>query len=107
MITSLTADLISTQFHFMTLLYSFITLSWINTTYPQVTDAMTKMHDRKNIGKLLLDLSMEPRPRPTTPAKTKKEEKKEDKENTDKDSKDSKENGKTEKEEEAKTEAKK
>lgn len=70
----------------------------------QVTDAMTKMHDRKNVGKLLLDLSMEPRPRPTTPAKTKKEEKKEDKENADKDSK---ENGKNEKEEEAKAEAKK
>ncbi|XP_063871322.1 synaptic vesicle membrane protein VAT-1 homolog-like [Scylla paramamosain] len=84
----------------------------IDSTYAleDVTDAMTKMHDRKNVGKLLLDLSMEPRPRPTTPAKTKKEEKKEDKENEkdkEKDSKDSKEkdskeDAKTDKEEEVK-----
>lgn len=84
----------------------------IDSTYAleDVTDAMTKMHDRKNVGKLLLDLSMDPRPRPTTPAKTKKEEKKDDKENAEKDSKDSKdskENGKNEKEEEAKADAKK
>lgn len=76
----------------------------IDSTYAleDVTDAMTKMHDRKNVGKLLLDLSMEPRPRPTTPAKTKKEEKKEDKENAEKDAKDPKEDVKAEKEEEAK-----
>lgn len=48
--------------------------------------AMQKMHDRKNIGKLLLDPSKEPEPKPATPLKTKgksidkdeKEKKKED-----------------------------
>ncbi|KAL1497566.1 hypothetical protein ABEB36_008504 [Hypothenemus hampei] len=34
-----------------------------------VADAMQKMHDRKNIGKLVLDPSMEPKPKPATPAK--------------------------------------
>ena len=28
----------------------------------QVAEAMQKMHDRKNIGKLLLDPSLEPKP---------------------------------------------
>ncbi|XP_076046819.1 synaptic vesicle membrane protein VAT-1 homolog-like [Oratosquilla oratoria] len=45
-----------------------------------VTEAMAKMHERRNVGKLLLDLSMEAKPKPTTPAKTKKEDKKETKE---------------------------
>lgn len=36
-----------------------------------VAEAMQKMHDRKNIGKLVLDPSMEPKPKPATPAKTK------------------------------------
>ncbi|KAK3872812.1 hypothetical protein Pcinc_022133 [Petrolisthes cinctipes] len=58
----------------------------IDSTYAleDVTDAMTKMHERKNVGKLLLDLSMEPRPRPVTPAKSKKEEKDKDKGSVDK-----------------------
>lgn len=39
---------------------------------------MQKMHDRKNIGKLILDPSAEPKPKPATPAKVKaKKEKKE------------------------------
>lgn len=36
-----------------------------------VAEAMQKMHDRKNIGKLVLDPSLEPKPKPATPAKTK------------------------------------
>lgn len=39
---------------------------------------MQKMHDRKNIGKLVLDPAAEPKPKPATPAKIKvKKEKKE------------------------------
>jgi hypothetical protein len=39
---------------------------------------MQKMHDRKNIGKLVLDPAAEPKPKPATPAKVKaKKEKKE------------------------------
>jgi NADPH:quinone reductase-like Zn-dependent oxidoreductase len=40
-----------------------------------VTEAMQKMHDRKNIGKIILDPSAEPKPKPATPAKAKKEKK--------------------------------
>ncbi|KAL6956934.1 Type I Polyketide synthase, partial [Sarracenia purpurea var. burkii] len=36
-----------------------------------VSEAMQKMHDRKNVGKLVLDPSMEPKPKPATPLKTK------------------------------------
>ncbi|KAI8420048.1 hypothetical protein MSG28_008638 [Choristoneura fumiferana] len=36
-----------------------------------VAEAMQKMHDRKNIGKLVLDPSLEPKPKPATPAKGK------------------------------------
>ncbi|XP_045501768.1 synaptic vesicle membrane protein VAT-1 homolog-like isoform X1 [Colias croceus] len=36
-----------------------------------VGEAMQKMHDRKNIGKLVLDPSLEPKPKPATPAKGK------------------------------------
>lgn len=51
---------------------------------------MQKMHDRKNIGKLILDPSLEPKPKPATPLKTKgksidkedKEKKKEDEAST-------------------------
>jgi len=43
-----------------------------------VTEAMQKMHDRKNIGKIVLDPAAEPKPKPATPAKIKvKKEKKE------------------------------
>ncbi|XP_021925409.1 synaptic vesicle membrane protein VAT-1 homolog-like [Zootermopsis nevadensis] len=51
-----------------------------------VPEAMQKMHDRKNIGKIVLDPEMEPKPKPATPAKGKakggdKEEKKKEEEN--------------------------
>lgn len=36
-----------------------------------VVEAMQKMHERKNIGKLVLDPSLEPKPKPATPAKGK------------------------------------
>jgi hypothetical protein len=39
--------------------------------YFQVPEAMQVMHDRRNVGKLVLDPAMEPRPRPATPAKEK------------------------------------
>uniref|UniRef100_A0A1B0D7U8 Uncharacterized protein n=1 Tax=Phlebotomus papatasi TaxID=29031 RepID=A0A1B0D7U8_PHLPP len=42
-----------------------------------VAEAMQKMHDRKNIGKLILDPAMEPKPKPATPAKGKAKAKKE------------------------------
>lgn len=32
------------------------------------------MHDRKNVGKIVLDPSMEPKPKPATPAKGKNKE---------------------------------
>lgn len=72
-----------------------------------VAEAMQKMHDRKNIGKLVLDPAMEPKPKPATPAKSKnkkqasedksgKKDKEEDKKST--------ENGEEKKEgDEAKT----
>ncbi|XP_014243553.1 synaptic vesicle membrane protein VAT-1 homolog-like [Cimex lectularius] len=46
-----------------------------------IPEAMQKMHDRKNIGKIVIDPSLEPKPKQTTPAKGKgkgndKEEKK-------------------------------
>ncbi|KAK6623959.1 hypothetical protein RUM44_010815 [Polyplax serrata] len=37
-----------------------------------VSEAMQKLHDRKNIGKLVLDLALEPKPKPPTPVKGKK-----------------------------------
>jgi NADPH:quinone reductase-like Zn-dependent oxidoreductase len=39
-----------------------------------VAEAMQKMHDRKNVGKLILDPSLEPKPKPATPAKGKSKE---------------------------------
>lgn len=41
-----------------------------------VAEAMQKMHDRKNIGKLILDPALEPKPKPATPAKSKAKDKK-------------------------------
>lgn len=57
---------------------------------------MQKMHDRKNIGKIVLDPSLEPKPKPATPAKGKagkdkkqnSEEKKDGKEDKEKEDKD-------------------
>lgn len=74
-----------------------------------VVEAMQKMHDRKNVGKMILDPSLEPKPKPATPAKGKDkkkqsseekkdgEEKKEDKKEEKKEKE--KENDKKEKEE--------
>ena len=45
----------------------------------QVPEAMQKMHDRKNVGKIVLDPEMEPKPKPATPAKGKAKGDKEDK----------------------------
>ncbi|XP_055606939.1 synaptic vesicle membrane protein VAT-1 homolog-like [Uranotaenia lowii] len=70
-----------------------------------VAEAMQKMHDRKNIGKLVLDPALEPKPKPATPAKAKnKKQASEDKSGKkDKDDKPA-ENGEEKKEdEEAKT----
>lgn len=39
-----------------------------------VAEAMQKMHDRKNVGKIILDPSLEPKPKPATPAKGKNKE---------------------------------
>lgn len=39
-----------------------------------VAEAMQKMHDRKNVGKIVLDPSLEPKPKPATPAKGKNKE---------------------------------
>lgn len=41
-----------------------------------VTEAMQKLHDRKNIGKIVIDPSLEPKPKPATPAKGKSKDKK-------------------------------
>ncbi|XP_048483748.1 synaptic vesicle membrane protein VAT-1 homolog-like isoform X1 [Plutella xylostella] len=60
-----------------------------------VAEAMQKMHDRKNIGKLVLDPSLEPKPKPATPAKEKK---------SGKDKKPAKESSEEKKDKEAKEE---
>lgn len=62
----------------------------IDSTYAleDVAEAMQKMHDRKNIGKLILDPAMEPKPKPATPAKSKAKDKKQNSEDkADKDKK--------------------
>lgn len=58
---------------------------------------MQKMHDRKNIGKLVLDPSLEPKPKPATPAKGK----------SGKEKKPAKESSEEKKDKEAKEEEKK
>ncbi|XP_063699916.1 synaptic vesicle membrane protein VAT-1 homolog-like [Culicoides brevitarsis] len=73
----------------------------VDSTYAleDVSEAMQKMHDRKNVGKLVLDPAMEPKPKPATPAKTKnKKQASEDKaeEKKDKKSKDEKKEDKKE-----------
>lgn len=37
-----------------------------------IPEAMQKLHDRKNIGKIILDPALEPKPKPATPIKGKK-----------------------------------
>lgn len=63
---------------------------------------MQKMHDRKNVGKITLDPSMEPKPKPATPAKGKKE--KDNKKQSSEEKKDSEEKKEEEKKEEKKDE---
>lgn len=41
-----------------------------------VVEAMQKMHEHKNIGKIMIDLSIEPKPKPATPVKNKIKDKK-------------------------------
>lgn len=50
----------------------------IDSTYAleDVVEGMQKMHEHKNIGKIILDLSLEPKPKPVTPAKSKSKDKK-------------------------------
>lgn len=44
--------------------------------YEDIAEAMQKMHDRKNIGKIVLDPAQTPKPKPATPAKGKAKDKK-------------------------------
>lgn len=44
--------------------------------YEDVAEAMQKMHDRKNVGKIVLDPLQTPKPKPATPAKSKSKDKK-------------------------------
>ncbi|XP_044265561.1 synaptic vesicle membrane protein VAT-1 homolog-like isoform X2 [Tribolium madens] len=67
-----------------------------------VAEAMQKMHDRKNVGKLILDPSLEPKPKPATPAKGKNKEDK--KKQSSEEKKDSEEKKEEEKKEEKKEE---
>lgn len=66
-----------------------------------VAEAMQKMHDRKNIGKLVLDPAMEPKPKPATPAKTKSKKQASEDKSSKKDK--SSENGDEKKDEEGKS----
>lgn len=66
-----------------------------------VAEAMQKMHDRKNIGKLVLDPAMEPKPKPATPAKTKSKKQASEDKSSKKDK--SSENGDDKKDEEVKS----
>lgn len=57
--------------------------------FEDVAMAMQKIHDRLNVGKIILDPNMEPKPKPTPPPKSKaakndEKEKKEDKKEEDK-----------------------
>lgn len=63
-----------------------------------VAEAMQKMHDRKNVGKIVLDPSLEPKPKPATPAKG-KDKKKQSSEEKKEDDKEKKEDDKEKKEE--------
>ncbi|XP_065090005.1 synaptic vesicle membrane protein VAT-1 homolog-like [Ochlerotatus camptorhynchus] len=66
-----------------------------------VAEAMQKMHDRKNIGKLVLDPAMEPKPKPATPAKTKSKKQASEDKSSKKDK--SSENGDEKKDDEGKS----
>lgn len=65
-----------------------------------VAEAMQKMHDRKNVGKIVLDPSLEPKPKPATPAKGKnKDDKKKQSSEEKKDADEQKDEEKDKKEE--------
>lgn len=65
-----------------------------------VAEAMQKMHDRKNVGKIVLDPSLEPKPKPATPAKGKnKDDKKKQSSEEKKDADEQKEEEKDKKDE--------
>lgn len=70
-----------------------------------VVEAMQKMHDRKNVGKMILDPSLEPKPKPATPAKGKDKKKQSSEEK--KDGEEKKEDKKEEKKEKEKESDKK
>ncbi|KAG8233556.1 hypothetical protein J437_LFUL013768 [Ladona fulva] len=59
-----------------------------------ISEAMQKMQDRKNVGKIILDPAMEPKPKPATPAKGAKGAKGSDKEDKKKGSEAAKEEAK-------------
>jgi len=40
--------------------------------YDDIAEAMQKMHDRKNVGKIILDPAQEPKPRPVEDEKNNK-----------------------------------
>ncbi|XP_019767072.2 synaptic vesicle membrane protein VAT-1 homolog-like [Dendroctonus ponderosae] len=69
-----------------------------------VVEAMQKMHDRKNVGKMILDPSLEPRPKPATPAKgkDKKKQSSEEKKESDEKKEEKKEKDEEKKEKEDK-----
>lgn len=73
-----------------------------------VAEAMQKMHDRKNIGKLVLDPALEPKPKPATPAKSKSKKQASEDKSSKKDKDEDKKNAENgdEKKEEAGEEAK-
>lgn len=52
-----------------------------------VAEAMQKLHDRKNVGKLILDPSLTPKPKPATPAKGKNKKQASEDKSGDKDKK--------------------
>ncbi|CAH0550798.1 unnamed protein product [Brassicogethes aeneus] len=68
-----------------------------------VAEAMQKMHDRKNVGKIILDPSLEPKPKPATPAKGKDKKKQSSEEKKDSSEEKKEEEKKEEKKEEAMT----
>lgn len=69
-----------------------------------VAEAMQKLHDHKNVGKVVLDPALEPKPKPATPAKSKNkkqasEDKADKKEDKDKKAEKNGEEGEAKKEE--------
>lgn len=55
--------------------------------YEDIAEAMQKLHDRKNIGKVILDPAQTPKPKPATPAKKAKDKKQVSEDKADKEKK--------------------